>query len=262
MTELGQNPFASLSADLNTRFIGKKIIYYPRLASTMDAARAEAGRGVPEGTVIMAGEQTSGRGRLKRTWFTPYGNIAASIILYPALASLPYLVMAASLAVLDTIEKTTGLEPQIKWPNDVLIRGKKVAGILIENEFRAGEVAFAIAGIGINVGLRPADIADISATATSLTDASGREVPLRQVAKHLFEGFERWYDRLPDGKFIFEAWRDRLVTLGKKVKATWGSQVIEGIAEDVEENGALLIRGADGRITRVVAGDVTLRENV
>ena len=260
MTGPRENPFASLSDELSTRFIGKNIIYYPQLASTMDAARAEVRRGAPEGTVIMAGEQTGGRGRLKRTWFTPSGNIAASIILYPSIAGLPYLVMVASLAVADAIEKATGLAPDIKWPNDVLINGKKVAGILIENEVRAGEVAFAIVGIGINVGLRSADISEISDIATSLTAATGREVPLRLAAQYLFEEFERWYALLPNGKYIFEAWRGRLVTLGRYVTARWGDSVIDGVAESVEQSGALMIRRADGTLVSVVAGDVTLSE--
>lgn len=197
---------------------------------------------------------------MKRAWFAPSGNIAASIILYPALAALPFLVMAASLAVTEAIEKTTGLKPDIKWPNDVLLGGKKVSGILIENEVKAGVVAFAIVGIGVNVGLRPAHIAGISASATSLTAATGREVSLRLVAKHLFEGFERWYTLLPDGQPIFEAWRSRLVTLGQKVTASWGDSFIDGVAESVEESGALLVRQADGALFSVVAGDVTLRE--
>ncbi len=258
MMDPDRNPYTSLAEELVTHFIGRNIIYYPRLSSTMDAARTEAGRGSPEGTVIIAGEQTGGRGRLQRTWLTPPGNIALSIILYPTLASLPYLVMVASLAVVRAIDKTTSLKPLIKWPNDILINGKKVCGILIENKVRTGEVAFAIVGIGINVGLRPENAADISTTATSLSSASVREVSLRLIAKYLFEEFERLYLQLPDGGDIFTAWRDRLVTLGKSVSAPWGNNDITGIAESVDETGALLIRQSDNTLIRVVAGDVRL----
>jgi BirA family biotin operon repressor/biotin-[acetyl-CoA-carboxylase] ligase len=251
------NPYAFLSDDLGTRFIGKNIVYFPQLASTMDAARAAARRGAAEGTVVVAGEQTGGRGRLRRDWFTPPGNLALSMILYPSLAALPYLVMAASLAVADAIEKYAGPAANIKWPNDILIGGKKVGGILIENEFKAPGVACAIVGIGINVGLRPGDIEEIAATAAGLEAVSGRKVSPRLVLKYLLEEFERLYRRLPDGRPIFEAWRGRLVTLGSRVIARWGDDVIEGIAESVDESGALYIRRADGVLSRVVAGDVT-----
>jgi BirA family biotin operon repressor/biotin-[acetyl-CoA-carboxylase] ligase len=254
------NPYTSLSDDLGTRFIGKNIVYFPRLASTMDAARAAARRGAAEGTIVVAGEQTGGRGRLKRTWFTPPGNLALSMILYPPLATLPYLVMVASLAVADAIEKYAGPKAQIKWPNDILIGGKKVGGILIENEVKAAGVARAIVGIGINVGLRPGDIEEIAATAAGLEAVSSREVSSRLVLKYLLEEFERLYRRLPDGRTIFEAWRGRLVTLGSQVTARWGKDIIEGIAESVDESGALYIRRADGVLSRVVAGDVTLSE--
>jgi BirA family biotin operon repressor/biotin-[acetyl-CoA-carboxylase] ligase len=252
------DPYASLAGELKTGFIGRRLVYYPRLSSTMDAARAEAARGAPEGTVIVAGEQTGGRGRLRRAWFTPPGNIALSIILYPGLTSLPYLVMAASLAMVASIKLATGLEPEIKWPNDVLIGGKKAGGILIENEVRAGKVACAVVGVGINVGLRPGDVSEISRIATSLAEASGREVSPRQVLQGLLEEFERLYIQLPQGRAVFEAWRARLVTLGRPVTSRWGDSVITGVAESVDESGALTIRRADGSLARVVAGDVTL----
>ena len=113
------NPYGDISNSLPTVFIGQKVIYYPRLASTMDIARQQAQQGANEGTVIIAGEQTEGRGRVKRPWLSPQGNIALSIILRPDISYLPYLVMLASLAVVHSIEAVTGLKPQIKWPNDI-----------------------------------------------------------------------------------------------------------------------------------------------
>lgn len=256
--EPDDNSYGSLLAALDTQFIGKNIVYYPRLPSTMDAARDEARRGAAGGTVVIAGEQTGGRGRLKRAWFTPPGNVALSIVLYPGPADLPYLIMVASLAVACAIEKLTGLKTQIKWPNDVLISGKKVCGILVESDVRAGQ-ATAIVGIGINVRLRPGDIDGITATATSLEHEGARISP-PEIVRAVLEEFERLYLTLPDGPKIFAAWRERLVTLGKKVSARWGKTVLDGIAEDVDGGGALLLRRADGSLTRVVAGDVTLRE--
>ncbi len=251
---------AAITRELKTRRIGREVLYYPSLSSTMDTAREAALKGLQEGTVVIAGEQTGGRGRLKRTWLAPEGNIALSIILHPETKTLPYLIMIASLAVAQSIESVAGVKAGIKWPNDVLIGGKKAGGILIENEVRGNRAAFSIVGIGININLRTTDYAEIANTATSLKKESGKDDLRLKIIRSLLEEFEKLYLLLPDGKPIYEAWRDKLVTLGKKVKAQSGNEVIEGTAEAVDKGGALMIRGEDGNLKRVVAGDVTLRE--
>jgi BirA family biotin operon repressor/biotin-[acetyl-CoA-carboxylase] ligase len=245
---------------LQTALIGRSIIYHPTLTSTMDAARLEARLGVGEGTVIIAGEQTGGRGRLRRAWLSPAGNIALSIVLYPPPDGLPYLIMMAALAAARAIESVAGLKTLIKWPNDVLIGGKKVGGILIENEMKGKKVAFSIVGIGININLDIAGYPEISSTAASLESGStGNDLRLK-IIRALLTEFDRLYAGLPDGRPIYQAWRDKLITLGKQVKATSGSQVIEGIAESVNETGALLVRRSDDSLISIFAGDVTLRE--
>jgi BirA family biotin operon repressor/biotin-[acetyl-CoA-carboxylase] ligase len=253
------SPYA-IMRDLRTALIGRSIIYHPTLTSTMDAARSEARGNAPEGTVIIAGEQTGGRGRLHRDWLSPTGNIALSIVLYPPPACLPYIVMMASLAAAGAIESVAGLKTQIKWPNDVLIGGKKVCGILVENEMRVKKVAFSIVGIGINVEMDVAGYPEISGTATSLKSGSTEGSLRLKIIRALLTEFDRLYRQLPDGWPIFEAWRDRLITLGKKVRTTSGDEIIEGIAESVDETGALSIRRSDGSLISVIAGDVTLRE--
>jgi len=250
---------SSITRGLKTGFIGRKVVYNPTLASTMDTARQAARQGVEDGTVIIAGEQTAGRGRLKRTWLSPPGNIALSIILYTDIASLPYLVMIAALAVAHSIEGATGVKTQIKWPNDILIDGKKAGGILIENEVKKNKVAYSVVGIGINVGLKVADYPEISATSISLKSEPVPDLRIK-IIQSLLNEFERLYLKLPHGEAIYEEWRSRLVTLGKKVRATSGKKIIEGTAESVNESGALIIRQANGRLVRVVAGDVTLSE--
>ena len=234
--------------------VGREIIYLPSVTSTMDAARDEALRGAAEGTVIIAGEQTAGRGRLKRRWLAPEGNISLSIVLRPDTKSLPRLIMIASLAVVKSVKRVTGAAGQIKWPNDVLIDGKKVCGILIENEMRGNNAAYSVVGIGVNDSLKVNDYNEIAQTATSLN------ADRIELIKALLEEFDMLYQKLPNGKEIYQDWRNNLITLGKKVKATWGKQIIEGVAEDVDEDGALVIRGEDGTLTKVVAGDVTLRD--
>jgi BirA family biotin operon repressor/biotin-[acetyl-CoA-carboxylase] ligase len=250
---------SSIKRSLKTGFIGQKILYFPSLASTMDTARRMARQKSTNGTVIIAGEQTAGRGRLQRPWLSPAGNIALSIILRPDTAGLPYLIMIASLAVVHAIEAVAGAKADIKWPNDVLLDGKKVCGILIENEVRSKKVVYSVVGIGINVDLAIIDYPEISVTAASLK--SGPDPGFKaKIIRSLLSEFERLYLELPDGKSIYQAWRSRLVTLGKKVKATSANEIIEGIAESVDESGTLIIRQPDGNLVRVVAGDVTLKE--
>ena len=168
--------------------------------------------------------------------------------------------MITSLATVHSIEAVTGLKTQIKWPNDILIGGKKVGGILIENEVKGNRVAFTIIGIGINVNLRVSEFTEISTTATSLNRESEKVVRRTKIIRSLLTEFERLYLSLPAGEPIYKAWRDRLATPGKKVKVKTGSQTLEGMAESVDTSGALMLRQADGRLTRVIAGDVTLRE--
>ncbi|MFC1941431.1 biotin--[acetyl-CoA-carboxylase] ligase [Chloroflexota bacterium] len=251
---------ASITKDLETHFVGQRVLYYPSLISTMEVARREAQQDAVEGMVIITEEQTAGKGRLKRVWLSPRGNIALSVILYPGLSCLPSLIMLASLAVVHGIEAATGLKSQVKWPNDVLINGKKVCGILIESDVQGNTVNYTILGIGINVNLRLADFPEILPIATSLSHELGRDVSRLKVIRCLLVEIERLYLALSAGASLYEEWRDRLVTLGKKVHATVGDTVHEGIAESVARDGSLLLRGSDGSLTRIVAGDVTLRD--
>ena len=251
---------ASISSNLETRFVGQRIIYYPSLTSTMKVAKREAQRGVAEGTVIIADEQTAGKGRKKRIWLSPRGSIALSIVLYPSIVHLPSLIMLSSLAVVYSIEGVTGLKPQLKWPNDVLINGKKVCGILIETGVRGRKVDYSIIGIGINVNLCLADFPEISPIATSLSAELGREISQTDLIRCLLVEVEKLYLDLPSGEAIFQQWRSRLVTLGRRVQVSWGETSYEGVAESVTRDGSLLLRCPDGSFTRIVAGDVTLRD--
>ncbi|MCD6399174.1 biotin--[acetyl-CoA-carboxylase] ligase [candidate division WOR-3 bacterium] len=251
---------ANITRDLGTQVIGRRVVYHPTISSTMKAARDEANRGAAEGTVIITDEQTAGRGRVERVWLTPKGGIALSVVLYPDIAHLPCLIMLASLAVARTIEKTTDLKTQLKWPNDVLIRGKKVSGILVESSVKGNSVGYASIGIGINANLKLADFPDIRDVAISLSDELGRKVSRLGFARHLLREMDGLYAALRSGGSIFEAWRDRLGTLGKEVSVTSGGTVLEGVAEKVARDGSLWLIQANGHRVKVVAGDVKLRE--
>jgi BirA family biotin operon repressor/biotin-[acetyl-CoA-carboxylase] ligase len=250
---------ALITDGLETQFVGQRVIYYPRLASTMEVAKRQARLGAAGGTVVIAGEQTAGRGRLGRVWLSPEGSLALSIILYPSLAYLPSLIMLAALAVVHSIEAVTGLKSQVKWPNDVLVNGRKVCGILIESDVQGDTVVYAIIGIGVNVNLRLSEVPEISSLATSLSDELGRDVSLLSLIRRLLAEVEGLYLALLAGGSIYEEWRGSLVTLGRKVRVESGKNKYEGIAESVARDGSLLLRQADGGLTKIVAGDVTLR---
>jgi BirA family biotin operon repressor/biotin-[acetyl-CoA-carboxylase] ligase len=242
--------------NLNTQFMGQKVIYYPTLDSTMEAARREAQWGASAGTIVVAEEQTAGRGRLQRNWISPKGQLAFSIILRPNMDYLPQMIMISSLAVAYSIQKLTGLRPRIKWPNDVLIGEKKVCGILIENDIRKNSLKHTIIGIGVNVNMNIKDYPEISSIATSLVDELGEEVSRAQLLRQLLVELEILYHALPDGDSIIEQWQSRLMTLGLRVYVNMGDTYYDGIAESVCKDGSLMLRQKDGALIKIVAGDV------
>jgi BirA family biotin operon repressor/biotin-[acetyl-CoA-carboxylase] ligase len=243
---------------LSTSFIGQNILYHTRLASTMDTARQAALASAPEGTVVLAEEQKAGRGRLKRAWLSPAGCLTLSVVLYPEMRFLPFLVMVAALAVADTVEET-GLKAEIKWPNDILINGKKVSGILIETGIREGEPNYVVIGIGLNVNLNPVDCPEIRESATSLMAESGEKVARIPTLQTLLVRLEYWYQALLKSEPVFASWRRRLTTLGKTVQVLAGSVRYQGVAEGVAPDGALLLRLESGQLIKLPAGDVTLK---
>ena len=222
----------------------------------MDMAKRMAKEGMGEGTVIIAGEQTAGRGRLGRKWLSPPGgSLSLSIILRPTLPQLPQLNMAACLATVQSTEKVSGLKPTIKWPNDVLLNGKKVSGILMENIFDGGELKATILGIGINAKFDALAFTEISAIATSLSTESGREISPEEILPSLLEEFEQIYQELQGGRKIYERWLARVETLGKLVRVKSGDTIEEGYAESINPNGSLILRRLDGSLITMVTGE-------
>ncbi len=251
---------ATILGKLNTSFLGRDVRYFPSVPSTMDAAKEAARRGCREGTIVIADEQTAGRGRRGRSWVTPVGSsIAVSIVLRPELSQLSALTMMASLAVVRSIEQVTRLHPAIKWPNDVLIDGKKLCGILIDSELKGDEVDWAVVGVGINVDFEPSHFPEISGIATSLSAELGRGVSRLDVLCSLLVELERLYLASREGRPFYREWRNRLETLGKHVRVTSGDAVEEGTAEDADAEGNLLLRRTNGSLVTIIAGDVTLR---
>jgi BirA family biotin operon repressor/biotin-[acetyl-CoA-carboxylase] ligase len=250
---------SAIQSELTTRFVGRNLLYVPTVSSTMDIARQAAVDGAEEGTTIVAEEQTQGRARLGRAWINPQGVMAISVLLRPELSYLLRLTMVAALATSHGIEKSTRLRTTLKWPNDVLIRGKKVSGILTESALRSQSVDWAIVGIGVNVNFDPGLYPEIADIATSLSNELGHEVSHLRVLVNLLDHMESLYLAAQRGEPIHEEWRNRLDTLGKMVTVKSGSDLVEGRAESVEDDGSLLLRRPDGTLVKFITGEVSLR---
>jgi BirA family biotin operon repressor/biotin-[acetyl-CoA-carboxylase] ligase len=245
-----------LEQNLKTCYMGREAHYFPVTTSTMDEARKLAEQGAPNGAAIIAGKQETGRGRMGRSWLSPEGGLATSIILRPAEKAVRLLPAIASVAVYRTIG-IMGVNSSIKWPNDVLISGKKVCGILIENGFSAGNLVYSIVGIGINVNFETTRFPEIADIATSLSVELGKEVSIAEVALNLYSEMEKLYDRISEPDFIMGEWTRRMETIGKRVSVNTGGCTLEGIAEAVNPGGNLVLRMDDGSIHEVIAGDVS-----
>jgi BirA family biotin operon repressor/biotin-[acetyl-CoA-carboxylase] ligase len=247
-----------VQALLRTAWLGRGFVYEPVVGSTMDLARRLASDGATRGTVIAADEQTAGRGRLGRRWLAPPGvNLAFSIVLYPSLAQLRRLATIAPLAVADGVRQACGLVCSIKWPNDVQIGGRKLAGVLLESELSGETPRFALIGIGLNVNFDVAAEPEIAGLATSLLCETGRKWEREAVLAACLNAFEQLHDGPAEA--AFERWRGSLNTLGQRVRVSFQGRTEEGIAEDVDADGSLILRRADGTRLVLPAGEVSLR---
>ena len=244
---------------LTTQTLGRNLIFEPTVGSTMDLAREAALRGAAEGTVALADEQTAGRGRLNRSWITPPAvNLASTLLLRPESSVLRQIAMITPLAIVHAVEDSTGIRCDIKWPNDVQVNGKKLAGILIETSIVA-DSSVVLVGAGINVHFDPRQHAEIRDIATSIAAELGRDADREALLAAYLAHFERLYDEAKSGASMRDRWRDRLITIGQQVHAQWPNHTADGLAEDVDDNGSLIIRTASGDRITIEAGDVTLR---
>ena len=264
--ETGRLSAEAVRHNLMTKYMGQHVLAVPSATSTMDLAYAEAERHTPEGSIVVADTQTAGRGRFSRPWVSPPGSaIYLSVILRPKLEWLAQLNMVASLAVVHAVYEETGLVARIKWPNDVEIGERKLSGILIDTKMRGDEVEHSIAGIGLNTNLDPSAHPEIADIATSLSRELRHPVNRLPVLRELLRQMERLYDQVKGGESLVTEWRSYVHTLGRRVRASWPADSEEksidevGVAEDVDDEGALLLRRDDGSMARLIAGEISLR---
>jgi birA, biotin-[acetyl-CoA-carboxylase] ligase region len=244
---------------LATEFMGQEIVYYRSIGSTNDVAKDLAKQGAPQGTLVIAEEQTAGKGRRGRSWHAPQGSsLLMSLILYPRLTAsqAPRLTMTSSLAVAYAIEETSGISVHFKWPNDIMLRQKKAGGILTEIGISGEILDYAVVGIGLNVNLDVRQIPELADVATSLSMQLGREVSRLGLLRAVLKFMEREYLLLQQGESPSEKWAARLSLLGQRIQVTtpWGQEA--GRADGVDTDGALVLCRDDGTKAHITVGDI------
>jgi BirA family biotin operon repressor/biotin-[acetyl-CoA-carboxylase] ligase len=254
---------AEIRAHLNAKRIGTRIDCLDETDSTSSDVASAARAGAPEGTVVIADSQRRGRGRRGRAWVSPAGrNLYVSILLRPELTAeeAPGLALVTGVAAAECVEEAAGAPAQIKWPNDVLLGGKKVAGILTELEIPGGGSPFVVVGIGVNLNSGAEDFPpDVRALATSILLASGRRVDRPQFAARLLSALDARYECfLRDGlSAILPAWAERDALRGRRVQVRVASDVVAGIAEGLTADGKLRLQTENGA-REILAGDVSV----
>jgi BirA family transcriptional regulator, biotin operon repressor / biotin---[acetyl-CoA-carboxylase] ligase len=247
-----------------TQVIGRDIRVFEETTSTNDVIEKLARDNVKEGVVVFAESQTRGRGRLGRKWISPARKgLWFSILLRPDLRpqEATQLTVASATALRRAIEAMTGLKPKIKWPNDILINGKKTAGILTELSAEVDRVKHIILGIGVDVNLNAAEFPqDLRKIATSLKIESGKSISRADMAVRILRELDVDYARVCSGKFesIADEWEEHSGTIGQPVTIQVGERKMHGRAESLDDDGALLLRTEHGTLERVTGGDVTI----
>jgi BirA family transcriptional regulator, biotin operon repressor / biotin---[acetyl-CoA-carboxylase] ligase len=248
----------------STKVIGRDIHVFQETTSTNDVMEKLARDGAPEGVVVFAESQTKGRGRLGRRWVSPaQKGLWFSVLLRPELRpqETTQLTVAAAAALARALRSETGLEPEIKWPNDILIQGKKTAGILTELSAEVDRVKYVVLGIGVDVNVNLSEFpSELRKLATSLKIETGRAISRPGLATALLRELDQDYARIAAGRFaaVADEWEAQCTTIGHHVIIRTGDRQLRGRAESLGEDGALLLRTDYGHLERVTGGDVTL----
>ncbi|MGL6173480.1 MAG: biotin--[acetyl-CoA-carboxylase] ligase [Cellulosilyticaceae bacterium] len=249
--------------NLNTKYMGKELEYHKTIDSTNIRAKEWAKEGAKEGSLVIAEYQSAGKGRLGRTWLSPKGEgIWMSLILKPLLeiSKIPQLTIVAGLCMSQAIENVTGLKVEIKWPNDIIINNKKIAGILTELSASSNNINSVVVGIGVNVNNQEID--STIPYATSLTLEGNKVYEKEEIIKEFLDLFEVNYEQYIKEKsiaFLLEEYRMRCVNLNKEVKIISNKKEYIAYVQNINDEGSLEVRRLDGNIETIFTGEVSVR---
>jgi BirA family transcriptional regulator, biotin operon repressor / biotin---[acetyl-CoA-carboxylase] ligase len=255
---------AEIQSNLHARYIGKQIYYYDRVDSTNSLAKniiKDKKINLQEGFIIIANEQSAGRGRLGRTWHSPHGGIWMSIVLFPDLepAYISKITLMTAVVLIQSLKTLFNISVSIKWPNDIIIEDKKLCGILTEMSAESDRINYVVVGIGINANIKTENFPkEIREKSISLEEILSKQISKIELTRLLFENFEKYYDLLLRKQFsnILKEWKLNAHTLGKRITVMSGEQFISGEAVDISTEGALVIRTKDGNKVHILSGTV------
>jgi len=250
--------------EIQTTVLGYKIYRYENVQSTNDIAKEIAKKTSAEKIVILAETQTHGKGRLGRRWISPRGGVWLSITLRPRITPKEALKLTfiTSSAVARTIKTMFGLKTEVKWPNDVLVNGRKICGILTETSTKDSVVEFVVVGVGINANIDLESFPiNLQETVTTLKHELGYKIKRRALTRNFLQNFEHCYKHLHQGLWstLLQEWKSMAAFLGEQVEVTSFDEVFEGEAWDINEDGSLIIRLKNGTLKKIVTGDLTLK---
>ncbi len=253
---------SDIKPGLGTKVIGKELSLLPEVVSTNSLAMEMATNGAPEGTVVVAETQTGGKGRLGRKWISPKGNLYLSVILRPDIPAYkaPLITLMGAVAVASAIRRQCELKARIKWPNDILISGKKVSGLLTEMSAEQDRIRHIVLGIGVDVNMEPESLPpDVRALTTTLAAETGEKVDRTGLLQQLLKELDRWYAVfLANEQDVIREWKSLNMTVGNRVAVSGAGARLEGLAQGIDSEGRLIIKLNDGATHRVAAGDVTI----
>ena len=252
-----------ITENLKTKFIGKRAYYFDSIDSTQDFALKIASQDNENGTIIISKKQTGGKGRMKRKWFSPVGGIWMSIIIHPDfdISNTTLVPIATSLALCMAVEKTIKIRPKLKWPNDITIKGKKVAGILVDTSIESNRIESLVLGVGINFKIKQEKLKKIIVNspnyygATTLVKKNESALHLVQQFLYELEVIFQWINSGLTKKIIYE-WTKRSSTIGKNISIINDRKIVTGKATKIDNDGALII-SKNKQATRILIGDVT-----
>ena len=251
---------------LKTRVVGKEIELLPEVTSTNTLAMERASNGASEGVVVIAEMQTGGKGRLGRKWISPRGNLYFSLILRPDIPmhKAPLITLMGAVAVTAAIRKQCALKAAIKWPNDILISGKKVSGLLTEMSAEQDRIRHIVLGIGVDVNMELEELSpDVRELTTTLAVAAGEKINRTALLQEILRDLDHWYQAfLSNVQDVLSAWKSLNMTIGNRVTVSGAGETHEGLAQGIDNEGRLIIRLDDGAIRTVAAGDVTMQKKL